>query len=176
MRWELSPRLSALERPLLLCVCMLKRIACGLIVLLISALGAWAEVPSLRPTYGQSPFPIWSELSYFENDTLSLRHRAQQNEPQALLAFYVLASGQRNLADYENSQRRVAAFIEGLPSDLRADSDRYRQAQRLHQLMHQHFLSPQTPASRAATMKINRPLRRYFLPGNLTASAPACCT
>ncbi|HMW50357.1 MAG TPA: hypothetical protein PKC70_18825, partial [Cellvibrionaceae bacterium] len=96
-------------------------------------------MPSLRPTYGQSPFPIWSELSYFESDTLSLRHRAQQNEPQALLAFYILASGLRNLADYENSQRRVAAFIEGLPSDLRADSDRYRQALRLHQLMHQHF-------------------------------------
>lgn len=117
---------------------MLKPIACGLIFFVLSAWG-WAEVPSLRPTYGQSPFPIWSELSYFENDTLSLRHRAQQNEPQALLAFYILASGLRNLADYENSQRRVAAFIEGLPSDLRADSDRYRQAQRLHQLMHQHF-------------------------------------
>ncbi len=124
---------------------MLKPVARGLfypILLLCLALGApwaWAEVPSLRPTYGQSPFPIWSELSYFENDTLSLRHRAQQNEPQALLAFYILASGLRNLADYENSQRRVGAFIEGLPSDLRADSDRYRQAQRLHQLMHQHF-------------------------------------
>ncbi|HEY6528388.1 MAG TPA: hypothetical protein VIZ65_06825 [Cellvibrionaceae bacterium] len=99
----------------------------------------WADMPSLRPTYGQSPFPIWSELSYFENDTLSLRHRAEQNEPDALLAFYMLASGMRNLADYENSQRRVKAFIEGLPSDLRRDSDLYRQAERLHQLMHQHF-------------------------------------
>ncbi len=127
-----------------LCVFMLRWCARGLIGMALWAACCWvaicwAEVPSLRPTYGQSPFPIWSELSYFESDTLSLRHRAEQNEPQALLAFYILASGLRNLADYENSQRRVSAFIEGLPSDLRANSDRYRQAQQLHQLMHQHF-------------------------------------
>lgn len=109
------------------------------LVLLLLGLRCFAESVSLRPTYGQSPYPIWSELSYFESDTLSLRSRAEQQEPNALLAFYMLASGMRNLSEYENSQRRVDAFIEGLPADLRRDKDVYRQAERLHQLMHQHF-------------------------------------
>lgn len=119
---------------------MKRVLACGLFLILsIFTCAIWADTPSLRPTHGQSPYPIWSELSYFESDTLSLRHRAEQNEPDALLAFYMLASGMRNLADYENSQRRLSAFMDGLPTDLRRDNDLYRKAERLHQLMHQHF-------------------------------------
>ncbi|MEY4588278.1 MAG: Photosystem assembly protein Ycf3, partial [Pseudomonadota bacterium] len=119
---------------------MFKHLACGLILFLtLAAASSRADTPSLRPTYGQSPYPIWSELSYFESDTISLRHRAEQNDPDALLAFYILASGLRNLADYENSQRRVKAFMEGLPADVRSDKNQYRQAERVYQAMHQHF-------------------------------------
>ncbi len=104
---------------------------------------AHADGESLRPTYGGSIYPIWSELSYFENDTLAAKSRAEQNDPKALLAFYVMASGARNLTDYENTQRRVSAFVEGAQQQFGGDQDPWRRADALHQAMHsEFFVSP----------------------------------
>jgi hypothetical protein len=136
MSWatQLQPRRSyALLRGLGLCLAL--------------GLCQWAQASqSLRPNHGQSPYPIWSELSYFESDTLASRHKAEQQDPKALLAFFMLASGERNLAEYQNAQRRVSAFMEDRGADLLKDQDPFRRANGLHQAMHAYFFV--TPDSR----------------------------
>lgn len=104
-----------------------------------AALVFGADTPSLRPGYGASPYPIWSELSYFENDTLSAKAQAERNDAKALLAFYVLASGERNLADYENIQRRVSALLDTVGEKIQKDQDPWRRADTLHRAMHKEF-------------------------------------
>lgn len=81
-----------------------------LILLWLTLITHSAQALSDRSQYGNSPYPIWSELSFFERDTLSKLDRAKNNDPEALLALGLVASGARDLIDYENVQRQIAAF------------------------------------------------------------------
>lgn len=63
-----------------------------------------------RSNYGTTPYPIWSELSYFERSALGDLHLARRDDPDALLALYLVASGVRDYADYESVKTRIDQF------------------------------------------------------------------
>lgn len=70
-----------------------------------------ASAQAARVGYGATHYPIWSELTYFERSALGNLHLARSNDPNALLALYLVASGVRQSDDYETVRRRVDEFL-----------------------------------------------------------------
>ncbi len=99
--------------------------------------GSWAY--SSRVNHGQTTYPIWSELSYFERDVLYKRDKALANDPDALLAFYILASGRHSIGDYETVNRRVHAFVEKIRPELERYLDVWQRGELLNRRMHEAF-------------------------------------
>lgn len=92
-----------------------------------------------RVGYGNTHYPIWSELTYFERSTLSNVHLAEKNEPDALLALYLVASGVRDSADYETVRRRIDEFIAHANKHVIEKDDHYKVGQLLNKEMHNFF-------------------------------------
>ncbi len=82
----------------------------GFIVLCACSFTAFAS----HENNGLSNYPIWSELSYFERSTLDDLSKAHNNEPDALLALYLLASGVRELSDFDSVQKKIDSFTESV--------------------------------------------------------------
>jgi hypothetical protein len=82
----------------------------ALLLLLLLGLAGGALADEDRSNYGTTHYPIWSELSYFERATLGDLHLAGRDDPDALLALYLVASGVRDFADYESVKTRIAQF------------------------------------------------------------------
>ena len=98
-----------------------------------------APTQASRVGYGLSPYPIWSELTYFERDTLSDLHLAQKNDPDALLALYLLASGVRGNADYETVRRRIGQFLTRAEKRIVEDDNKNLVGRLLNNEMHNFF-------------------------------------
>ncbi len=92
-----------------------------------------------RNNHGSSPYPIWSELSYFERDTLSKLSRAENGDPDALLALYLVASNVRELAAFETVNRRIYALIEGLEGQILEEDNPHLAGEILNRQMHNAF-------------------------------------
>lgn len=92
-----------------------------------------------RAAYGSSPYPIWSELSYFEKSTIGSLHEARNDDPDALLALYLLASGVRSYSDYENVKRQVDQFSRKMQEHIVEDNNDWLVGQILNREMHNTF-------------------------------------
>ena len=106
-----------------------------LVLLLCFALPASAD----RAAYGGSHYPIWSELSYFEKSTLGSLTEARKDDPDALLALYLLASGVRSYSDYENVKRQVDQFTRKMQEHIVEDDNDWLVGQILNREMHNAF-------------------------------------
>ena len=113
---------------------------CWLWLLLLSASIAVANDGSVsRADYGNTPYPIWSELSYFERSTLGDLPQAKNQNPDSLLALFLLASGVRDFADYETVRRRIQEFSDGLSEELGENPAPWDVGFRINQKMHSFF-------------------------------------
>jgi len=84
----------------------------ALCLVLCLALGG-TQLASAQPPNGNANthYPIWSELSYFERSALGDLPKAFSNDPNALLALYIMASGARDLSELQNAQEQIKKFI-----------------------------------------------------------------
>ncbi|MDZ7923073.1 MAG: hypothetical protein U5M23_03250 [Marinagarivorans sp.] len=69
---------------------------------------------SIRQDYGNNRHPIWSPLSSFEEQTLSERFDAQEGDPDALLALFLMASGHYQQQDFGLAQKAINNFTQAL--------------------------------------------------------------
>lgn len=104
-----------------------------------AALPAFAQGASGRAGFGNTHHPIWSELTFFERDSLSKLEHARNGDPDALLALYLVASNTRELADYRQVKSQIDTFLgefrsQGLISDNPRSTGRD-----LNNHMHQSF-------------------------------------
>lgn len=114
-----------------------------LMLALCWALPASAE----RTDHGVSPYPIWSELSHFERSTLGSLPRARNDDPDALLALYLLASGVRSYSDYENVKRQVDQFSRKMREHIVEDNNDWLVGQILNREMHNAFFLKESKGS-----------------------------
>ncbi|MEP5763240.1 MAG: transglutaminase family protein [Halieaceae bacterium] len=95
---------------------------------------------SNRGDFGNTDLPIWSELNDFEYWASREAAFARAGNADALLAHYLLASGdRRSMSDF----RRYRAEIDSWISELQLSSDprrRHDNARIVFQAMHQRFL------------------------------------
>ena len=104
---------------------------------ILLATPAWSDL--LRSNHGNTHYPIWSELSYFERSTLGDLPLARANHPDTLLALFLLASGTRELGTYESANRRIKAFVEIVQEREFDADDAVVLGEVVNRLMHDHF-------------------------------------
>lgn len=92
-----------------------------------------------RADHGTTPYPIWSELTYFERAALGDLHKARSNDPDALLALYLVASGVRSYDDYETVKSRIRQFVKDMRGQIIETDNQWLTGQLLNQRMHQAF-------------------------------------
>ena len=69
-----------------------------------------------RCRFGNSTLPIWSELNGFESWTISRMRDARAGDPDALLALYLMASGESfSLEDFDRARGEIDLWIDTLP-------------------------------------------------------------
>lgn len=92
-----------------------------------------------RSGFGRSDIPIWSELNAFEQRTVRSMPAARLGDADALLALYLMASGERfQIADYRLYRDGMDAWMQRLP--LSGDpNQRARDARRLFVGMHSEY-------------------------------------
>jgi len=96
-----------------------------------------------RRDFGQNALPLWAPLSGFEVQTINNFALAQAGDPEALLALYLLASGDvRSTTDFSRYQQRLQQGISRLQlPNPRAGNARSlrRLAESLHHGLHNEF-------------------------------------
>jgi|GEM_PF-1309541 len=92
-----------------------------------------------RADHGTTPYPIWSELTYFERSTIGDLHRARAKDPDALLALYLVASGVRSYDDFETAKSRIRQFVKDMRTQIVETDNQWLTGQLLNQRMHQVF-------------------------------------
>jgi hypothetical protein len=107
----------------------------ALFALLIAPCFGWAN----RADHGTTPYPIWSELTYFERAALGDLHKARANDPDALLALYLVASGVRSYDAFETVKNRVRQFVKDMRGQIIDTDNQWLTGQLLNQQMHQAF-------------------------------------
>lgn len=92
-----------------------------------------------RSGFGGAELPIWSGLNEFEDWASAQLPAARSGDADALLALYLLASGERfETTEYLRYRNRMNAWLEELP--LSGDPDRRaRDARRLFVGMHSEY-------------------------------------
>lgn len=98
-----------------------------------------APASANRADFGGSPYPIWSELSYFERTTLGDLHRARNDDPDALLAIYLLASGVRSYGEYDQAKKQVDQFRRKMNEHIVEKNNDWLVGQILNREMHNAF-------------------------------------
>ncbi len=103
------------------------------------AAGVCLAEPAARVNHGNSGLPIWSELSYFERDSLFKLERARAGDPEALLALYLIASNTRELDDFNTINTKITDFIRKFRTRRLVSDDASRTGQHLNREMHRAF-------------------------------------
>ena len=98
-----------------------------------------AQAEDNRADYGATPYPIWSELTYFERAALGDLHKARNNDPDALLALYLIASGVRDYDDFETVKGRIRQFVEHARKHIVDKDNQWLVGQLLNRDMHNVF-------------------------------------
>lgn len=104
--------------------------------LLLLSYATWAE----RSNYGQTPYPIWSPLSYFERDTISAVRASTDASAETLLALSLIASGVRGSAEFERARTQLSDFYQQLDKLLVQDPDPWLTGKLINQRMHAQLL------------------------------------
>ncbi len=94
---------------------------------------------SERADYGNSAYPIWSPLSYFERQSIGDISRAANGKPDALLALYLVASGVRESSEYVNAYKRLNRFQQDLEKLIVDDPDPWLTGKLINSEMHKTF-------------------------------------
>jgi len=93
-----------------------------------------------RQTFGNSPLPLWSQLTDIETATLTGITNARRGDSNSLLAFYILASGDvRTRSDYQAIMQQVQTWLTNLPASIQDQRDTAKQAEALLHAMHAEF-------------------------------------
>lgn len=111
----------------------------GLMLALCCAVSLSAAAHASRVGHGTSLYPIWSDLSYFEQRALAQLGQARNGDPDALLALYLVSSGVRDSADYETVRRRVDEFLAHAEKHIIEDDNSRLVGQILNSQMHRFF-------------------------------------
>lgn len=106
---------------------------------LLLALFWTAPASANRADHGTSPYPIWSELSYFERSALGDLYRARADDPDALLALYLIASGVRSYSDYDQVKKQVDQFRRKMREHIVEKDNDWLVGQILNREMHNTF-------------------------------------
>ncbi len=96
---------------------------------------------TIRKHYGNNNYPIWSPLSRFEEQTLDLRFAAQEGNPDALLALFLMASGHYQQQDFELAQSAVNHFTQTLLEQSVDSSKPKAQGRIINSAMHHVFFA-----------------------------------
>ncbi len=98
-----------------------------------------AHAADNRADHGTTPYPIWSDLSYFERSALGDLHKARNGDPEALLALYLVASGARSFDDYTRVQTRIRQFVQQAQKHIVEKDNEWLVGQLLNHTMHNGF-------------------------------------
>ncbi len=130
------------------------------------ALAVAAERDFDRSGFGARNLPIWSELTDFEYRTINDYAAAQDGDAEALLALFVMASGNVRTEDgFEQIRQQFQSGLDQLQSDLAsADSDRAR-GEQIHHGLHRIFYQPTTNDVLSAYDADQSQLTRIFSDG-----------
>ncbi len=97
--------------------------------------------PLDRTQYGTEAVPLWSPLDTFQRYALSLTPAAHRGDGDALLALYLLASGESiTLGEFRDYNTNMDAWLAQLPLSDQPKRGR-RDAERLFIEMHVHYLN-----------------------------------
>lgn len=109
-----------------------------------AALPVLADASTDRTGFGNTHYPIWSELTFFERDSLGKLEQARHGDPDALLAMYLMASNVRELADYRNVKSRIDRFLGEFRSQGLASDNPRMTGRHLNSQMHSGFFLQET--------------------------------
>ena len=92
-----------------------------------------------RTGFGHNSLPIWSELDEFESYAVRRIPAAQAGDADALLALYLLASGEPiDMGVYEETRDEIDQWLDSLPLSNDPEQAR-RDARRLFIGMHTEY-------------------------------------
>jgi len=97
-----------------------------------------------RRDFGQSPLPLWSPLNNFELNTISGFPTAHENNPDKLLALYLIASGElRTQVEFDAINHRLDRWIEEKMTKYSRKHSTIKTGEKLLKVMHEDFfISP----------------------------------
>ncbi|TQV77100.1 hypothetical protein FLL45_03885 [Aliikangiella marina] len=97
-------------------------------------------VTLLSTCVSANDFAIWSELTPFEVATLNSLEKAKRGDPDALLALYLVSSGDvRNEKQYRQILKQINHWVKEIDPLIAREPNDWQQGFRLHHLMHQSF-------------------------------------
>ena len=112
----------------------------------------WQTASSIgadRSAFGHEDWPIWSSLDTFQQFALSQVNAARRGDPDALLALYLVASGEPvTHEDFRRYRNEMNAWLKG----LRLRGDPRRDAEVLFLAMHARYLGSEFRADQAPSL------------------------
>jgi len=90
--------------------------------------------------YGNSQYPIWSELTRFEQKALAGVEKAKAGDSDALLRLYLLSAGDvRRETKFQQIKQKINHWIHQVENDINNEDSIWRRGYRLHREMHRGF-------------------------------------
>lgn len=110
-----------------------------LIILLVVLFPAMSASTGLKFDSG-SQFPFWSQLSQFEEQSLSKITAAKRGNTDALLRLYLIASGDiRQLKEFSKIKYRLNKFYREVGTDIANEKNDWEKGYQLNRAMHNYF-------------------------------------
>lgn len=98
-----------------------------------------------RSDFGRISLAVWSPLTEFENQILNSTAQLTQKNPETLLTFYLIASGDvRTQEQYQAISAPFWRWIADITPEITSIDDQKRRAEKLLQLMHATFFKENT--------------------------------
>lgn len=117
-----------------------------------SAFAAQTNLEFSRADYGYADYSIWSELTPLERDTLSSAENFRRGDGDALLALYLIASGDaRDYSDFRRAHSRIDKWLKRLQPALNQQGSEKQKASLLYKAMHEEFFVAQKADDELAT-------------------------
>lgn len=102
-----------------------------------------------RSEFGRSPLPHWSPLNNFELNAIASFPVSHENNPDKLLALYLIASGElRTQVEFDAINDRLDHWIEEKMARFSRKNSAIKTGKKLLEAMHEDFfISPSDPSS-----------------------------
>jgi hypothetical protein len=93
-----------------------------------------------RSGCGKAPFPFWFHLTAFETRALQDSSKIKSNDPEALFALAIIASGDvRDSTTYKKYWERYLHFVEKIRPEMEAEKDFWQKGYKIYQAMRLEF-------------------------------------